>query len=45
LLEAHPELIVVEEYSSTPVACRRCRAGSLLENVAPFDCELQHPSG
>jgi hypothetical protein len=26
LLEAHPELIIVEEYSSTPVACGRCRA-------------------
>jgi hypothetical protein len=26
LLEAHPDLIVVEEYSSAPVACRRCRA-------------------
>jgi hypothetical protein len=26
LLEAHPELIVVEEYSSAPAACRRCRA-------------------
>jgi hypothetical protein len=26
LLEAHPELIVVEEYSNTPVACGRCRA-------------------
>ena len=26
LPEAHPELIVVENYSSTPVACGRCRA-------------------
>lgn len=26
LLEAHPELSVVEEYTSTPVICGRCRA-------------------
>jgi hypothetical protein len=29
LLKAHPELIVVAEYSSTPVACGRCRAQEL----------------
>ena len=27
LLESHPELIVIEEYTSTPVACRRCAHG------------------
>ena len=35
LLESHPELIVVEEYSSTPVACGRCRAHGAFRPAPP----------
>ena len=40
LLEAHPELIVVEEYSSTPVACGRCRAHGAFR-PAPLETIVQ----
>jgi len=40
LLEAHPELIVVENYSSTPVACGRCRAHGAFR-PAPLETIVQ----
>lgn len=40
LLEAHPELIVVENYSSTPVACGRCRPHGAFR-PAPLDTIVQ----
>jgi hypothetical protein len=40
LLEAHRELIVVEEYSNTPVACGRCRAHGAFR-PAPLETILE----
>ena len=40
LLKAHPELIVVDTYSSTPVACGRCRPSGAFR-PAPVETIVQ----
>ena len=44
LLEAHPELIVVEEYSGTPVACGRCRTHGAVQSVVRYSVRPPSPT-